>query len=299
MPLQQVLADPVQAAARQTTVAPLLAQATAALVAPAASALPLPVLEALARVMAGRIDLNRTPPDGKALRQAVLSAGTLEAGPRQPDDMRATLLALRSTLASFLGGKVDAVAPIVHRPAPPMAGEPPRAPQPTPAAPVPDLSPEETAKHLLSHTDSALARTKLLQLASSPPDARSPGQVTGPELRFEIPMLLGAETGILQLLVQRDGRHKPDPRERGWRMRFAMRFSAIGEIGADIALLGRAANVSIWAAEPATADALEAMLPELAPALASHGLDVAGLRVRRGMPPRRPQAPGQLLDSAR
>jgi hypothetical protein len=112
-------------------------------------------------------------------------------------------------------------------------------------------------------------------------------------------MLLGAETGILQLLVQRDGRHKPDPRERGWRMRFAMRFSAIGEIGADIALLGRAANVSIWAAEPATADALEAMLPELAPALASHGLDVAGLRVRRGMPPRRPQAPGQLLDSAR
>lgn len=289
----------MQAAARQTNVAPLLAQAAATLVAPAAAALPLPVLEALARVMASRIDLNRAPPDGKMLREALLRAGTLEAGPRQPDDMRTVLLALRGTLASFLGGKVDAVAPVAHRPPPPMAGEPPRAPPPTPAAPAPDLSPEETAKQLLGHTDGALARTKLLQLASSPPDARAPGPATGPELRFEIPMLLGAETGVLQLLVQRDGRHKPNPSERGWRMRFAMRFSATGEVGADIALLGRAANISIWAAEPATADALEVMLPELAPALARHGLDVAGLRVRRGPPPRPPQAPGQLLDSAR
>ena len=250
--------------------------------------------------MAGRVDLNRTPPDGKALRQAVLQAGTLDTGPRQPDDLRSTLLALRATLTSFLGSKVDAVAPVAYRAPPPMAGEPPRAPQSTPPAPMLDLAPEETAKQLLGHTDGALARTKLLQLASAPPDARAPaGQATGPELRFEIPMLLGAETGILQLLVHRDGRHKASPRERGWRMRFAMNFSATGEVGADIALLGRAANISIWAAEPATADALEAMLPELAPALASHGLDVAGLRVRRGLPPRRPQAPGQLLDSAR
>lgn len=299
MPLQQVLADPVQAAARQTTVAPLLAQAAAILAAPASAALPLPMLEAIARVLATRVDLNRAPPDGKALRQAVLQAGTLDSGPRQPDDMRSTLLALRSTLAAFLGSKVEAVAPIIHRPPPPMAGEPARAPQSAPAAPIPDLSPEETAKQLLGHTDGALARTKLLQLASNPPDLRAPNPANGPDLRFEIPMLLGAETGILQLLVHRDGRHKPDPRERGWRMRFAMSFSTIGEVGADVALFGRAANVSIWAVEPATADALEAMLPELAPALASHGLDVAGLRVRRGPPPRRPQAPGRLLDSAR
>ncbi len=299
MPLQQVLADPVQAAARQTTIAPLLAQAAAVLAAPSASALPLPALEAIARVLAARVDLNRAPPDGKALRQAVLQAGTLDTGPRQPDDMRSTLLALRSALANVLGGKVEAVAPVAYRPPPPMTGEPARAPQPTPAAPLPDLSPEESARQLLGHADGALARTKLLQLASSPTDPRAPAQAAGPELRFEIPMLLGTETGILQLLVQRDGRHKPDPRERGWRMRFAMSFSTTGEVGADIALLGRAASVSIWAAEPATADVLEAMLPELAPALTSQGLDVASLRVRRGPPPRRPQAPGRLLDSAR
>ena len=297
MPLQQVLADPVQAAARQTTIVPLLAQAGAILAAP--TALPLPVLEAIARVMAGRLDLNRAAPDGKSLHQGVMRAGTVERGVRQPDDLRSKLLALRATLASFIGSKVDAVAPAAPRPPPPIPGEPPRAPQPAPAAPMPDLPPDETMRQLLGHTDGALARMKLLQLASSPPEARAAVQATGPELRFEVPMLLGAETGILQLLVERDGRHKPNPRERGWRMRFALNFSATGEVGADIALLGRAANISIWAAEPATADALEAMLPELAPALASHGLDVAGLRVRRGPPPRRPQAPGQLLDSAR
>lgn len=113
-------------------------------------------------------------------------------------------------------------------------------------------------------------------------------------------MLLGAQTGILQLLVERDGKHKRDPqRERGWRMRFAMNFSATGEVGADIALLGHSASIAIWAADPDTADALDAMLPELAPAIQRHGLELTSLRVRRGAPHPARMAPGQLLDSAR
>lgn len=300
MPLQQVLADPVQAAARQTTLAPLLGLATAVATAPGAAAFPPPVLEAIAKVMAARVDLNRMPPDGKVLRRAVLHAGALQAGQRLPDDLRSALLGLRTALLGMLGGKVEAVAPVAHRPPPPMAGEPARSPQPVPSAPLPDMSPEETARQLLGRADGALARTRLLQLASTPTDNRAtPAQAASQELRVEVPLLLGAETGILQLLVQRDGKHKSTPRERGWRMRFALSFSATGEVGADIALFGRAANVSIWAAEPAVADALEAALPELAPALAQHGLDVASLRVRRGAPARRPRPPGQLLDSAR
>ena len=81
-------------------------------------------------------------------------------------------------------------------------------------------------------------------------------------------------------------------------MRFALSFSAIGEVGAEVALLGQSASVALWAADPDTADALESMLPELAPALAARGLDVTGVRLRRGAPQKPARAPGQLLDSA-
>ncbi|MDC9823118.1 flagellar hook-length control protein FliK [Devosia sp. ZB163] len=300
-PLAQVLADPVQAAARQDSLAPLLAKAASVLAAPAAAAsFPRPVIEAVVRLLAVRVDLNRAPLDGKALKEAVLKAGVLSAPAPSQGNARSALLALRSAALGFLGGEVEPVAPVGSRPPPPLKGEPPRAPEPRLALPQLGEEPAETVRQLLGHTDSALSRLKLLQHASSPPDAR-PGAaaLASPELRVEIPLQLGAETGILQLLVERDGRRKATPRERGWRMRFALNFSATGEVGAEIALFGRAANIGLWAAEPATAAALEAMLPELAPALARRGLEVTGLHVRRGAPRRQSAAPGQLLDSAR
>jgi hypothetical protein len=299
LPLTQILADPVQAAARQDSVLPLIAR-LATLAAPTAAALPRPALEAIAMLLGTRLDLNRAPPDGKAIREAVLRAGVItEPGPRTPADAKSALLQLRSALSGFLGGEVEAVAPVTRRPPPPLKGEPVRAPSAQPAPPLSD-EPVETARQLLGHADAALSRTKLLQLASNPADAARPN-VAAPaaEFRVEVPMQLGAETGILQLLVERDGKHKRTPAERGWRMRFALNFTATGEVGAEIALLGRAANISLWAADPTTADALEAMLPELAPALARHGLDVGAVRVRRGAPQPAARAPGQLLDSAR
>lgn len=297
-PLSQILADPVQAAARQDSAAPLLAR-LAALNSPTIAALPRPVLEAIVRVLAGRLDLNRAPPDGKAIRDAVLRAGVIsEAGARSPADAKSALLQLRSALTGFLGGEVEAIAPVTRRPPPPLKGEPPRASAPQPAPSQPE-EPLETARQLLGHTDATLSRLKLLQLASNPAEARPNTPVPATEFRVEVPMQLGAETGILQLLVERDGKHKATPRERGWRMRFALNFTATGEVGAEIALLGRSANVALWAAEPATADALEAMLPDLAPALARHGLEVGAVRVRRGVPPPPARAPGRLLDSAR
>jgi len=302
-PLIQILADPVQAAARQDSVLPLLAR-LATLTAPTAAALPRPAIEALAMLLGTRLDLNRAPPDGKAVRDAVLRAGIItEPGTRTPADAKSALLQLRSALSGFLGasqgGSVEAVAPVTRRPPPPLKGEPVRAPSSQPASPLPD-EPVETARQLLGHADAALSRTKLLQLASNPTDAARPA-IAAPtaEFRVEVPMQLGAETGILQLLVQRDGKHKRSPAERGWRMRFALNFTATGEVGAEVALFGRSANVSLWAADPDTADALEAMLPELAPALARHGLDVGAVRLRRGAPQPAARVPGQLLDSAR
>jgi hypothetical protein len=295
------LADPAQAAARQDSMAPLLAR-LAAIVVAASPSLPRPLLDLAQKALAGRVDLNRSALDGKALEAAVQRAGVLVAPEeRQPQgDSRSALLGLRSALVGLLGEEaVEPVAP-VSRPAPPIRGEAPRAPPPHPALPEPPGDGHAAARSLLGETDAALSRLKLLQSASLPPaEARPDAPAPRGELRLEIPMLLGSETGILHLLVERDGKQKREQRERGWRLRFAMNFSGTGEVGADIAMLGRSASVSIWAADPEVADALDAMLPELDPAIRRHGLDVASLRVRRGAPRSTPAAPGQLLDSAR
>ena len=278
----------------------MMAQAAAIVANPAiAAALPRPVLEALVRTLAGRIDLDRIALDGKGLREAVIRSGTLRSSPSQPAGTRDLLLTLRAVLSRFLGGEIEAVAPVAGRPPPPLRGEPARAP--LPVAPLPPLEggPEEAVRQLLGQTDAALSRTRLLQAASSPDPRPSAAAAPAAEFRFEIPVLLGQQTSILHLLVERDSRNSPSPRHRGWRLRFALNFSETGEVGADISLLAGAANVALWAAEPATADALEAMLPELAPALAARGLDVAGIRVRRRPPERRAPLPGRLLDSAR
>jgi hypothetical protein len=296
------LADPAQAAARQDSSAPLLAR-LAAVVTAVAPVLPPPLMEVARRVLASRLDLNRMPPDGKALETAVLRSGVLQAPPTRQatGDSREALLTLRSGLAALLGN--DGVGPVapVSRPAPPIRGEPPRAPEPQPlGGAAQPADGEETVRTLLGQTDATLSRLKLLQSASQPPADARPDAAPRGELRVEIPVVLGAETGVLQLLVERDARQpKRTQRERGWRMRFAMNFSETGEVGADIAMLGRAASVSIWAADPVVADALDAMLPELGPAIQRHGLELTSLRVRRGTPRSSPAAPGQLLDSAR
>jgi len=294
------LADPAQAAARQDSAAPLLAK-LATLVTLSTPALPRPVIEMALKLLANRIDLNRAPPDAKTLEAAVLKAGVLTPPSREPaTDSKSGLLALRSALLAVVGGDHGAPVATAERPAPPIKGEPPRAPVPQTAMADLPADSHDTARTLLGQTDAALSRLKLLQSASQPADLRVDAPAPRNELRVEIPVLLGAETGILQLMVERDKKHKREPeRQRGWRMRFALNFSATGEVGADIALLGHSASVAIWAADPDTADALDALLPELAPAIQRHGLELTSLRVRRGAPQHARTAPGQLLDSAR
>lgn len=289
------LTDPVQAAARQQSIAPLLASLST--LAAAATPLPRPVIEAALKVLATRIDLNQAPPTPTVLREAVLGAGVLAQPAAVPTDAKLALLQLRSALVAFLGHTPPAFVPAARRPPPPLRGEDPRAPSPE-SPPPDDGTPHDAARTLLGHTDGALSRLKLLQVAAQPADLRPADPARPAEYRVEIPMLLGAETGVMQLQVQRDARNKSQPKARGWRVRFALNFSAIGEVGADVSLLGQSASVSLWAADPETAETLEAMLPELAPALAARGLDVTGVRLRRGAPQKPARAPGQLLDSA-
>ena len=307
--VETMLGQATQAAARQDSVAPLLANLAA--LSGRMAALPPPVAEAAMRLLGARISLDRGAPDGETLKQSVLRSGVfLDAmskpgapQPPQPGDTKAALLALRTALNAWLGPELAPVAPVARRPPPPTRGAQPHGVKgELPTLPE-GASPKDSGRTLLGQAEAALSRLRLLQLSSLPQDAAraaAPGAAGAAEWNLELPMLLGHELALMGVQIQRDGgRGRGEKRERGWRMAFSLSFAALGEVGAQVALYGSSASVSIWAEAPETAAALEEMLPELTPALMAKGLSVGSVRVRRGRPaPAHPQA-GQLLDSVR
>ena len=283
--------------AKQNSLAPLL-QSLAALVAKP-SLLPQPIVRAALSVLAQRIAVPAAKLAPETLESAIRQSGVfLEAGLAQGAptlaDGKSALLALRGALEKWLGGVPAAIAP-GHRSPPPVRGQTPRAAAlaSMPLA-VPE-TPREAAQLLHSQTDAAVSRVKLAQWASLPdPDTSRP---PGNELRVELPFLIGSELVMAQILISRDSTRRDVERKRGWTMRFAMNFSATGEVGADVGLLGKAVNATLWAAEPETAKALSAALPELRGSLEALGLLPGAVRVRRGVPDAALVRSGQLLDS--
>jgi hypothetical protein len=291
------LAQPAQAAARQDSIAPLLQNLGA--LQGKLSSMPQPVAEAAMRLLAARLPLDRGAPNAQMLKAAVEGAGVLASPARAVagGDVRGALMQLRAGLLAMLGGgEIAPVAPVARRPPPPLRDAQPRAVRAEAPTLTDGTSGRDAARSLLHQTDAALSRLKLTQLASQPADAAR-AAAAAPDFMVELPVVLGHELSLAQLRVQRDGKGKGKAQERGWRVRFAVSFSEIGEVGAQVSLIGKNTNVVIWAAEPRTADALEEMLPELTPALAARGLDVGAVRVRRGVPPdEEPAAAGRLMD---
>lgn len=287
-----------EALGRQDSAGPLLVSLAAAVQKP--GVLPEPVLRAALGVLAQRIVVSDGKVQATQIEQAVARSGvTLEASllnaTPQPRDAKAGLLALREALGKWLGGEA---APAVsgRDPAPPpIKGLPLRA-VPTDPPPLPD-SAKDIGRLLHGETDAAVSRLKLMQLASLP-DSSDPGKPNAPTLRMELPFLIGHELVMAQIQVGRDGSRREAERKRGWTMRFALNFSATGEVGAEVGVLGKAVNVALWAAEPETAVAMNEMLPDLARALEAVGLKPGAMRIRQGAPnePTRPAA-GRLLDS--
>ncbi len=291
------LADPAVLEARQGSVAPLMAHLAQAAQAPET---PEAVRDAAWRVLARRLDGSKDGLTGKAVAEALAGAGTLAAETSEAPDIRSALLELRQALFKWIG----AAAPRVHvpqaQPLPPMAGDGPRAERALSLDQMPPAPTHDRASGLLGEADGAVSRLKLLQLASNPGEVRPGAANPKPtEIRMEVPLLVGRELGLVQFVLERDARPRQQKKERPWRLRFALNFSATGEVGADIALLGRQTQVALWAVNAETAAALEEMLPELGPALAGKGLDLSAVRVRRGRPVSKAIGPGRMLDGAR
>lgn len=298
------LARPAQAAARQDSLAPLL-QNLAALPRQLA-ALPKPIADAASRLLALRVPLERGAPAATLLREAVVRSGVFLAPPARPGtaaeaSVKSGLLQLRAGLVALLDGvEIAPVAPVARRPPPPLRDTHPRALRAEPASLAEMASPREAARTLLHQTDAALSRLKLTQLASQPQEAGArAAALPTTDFIVELPLLLGHELSMAQLQVQREPHGKNKRGERGWRLRFAVNFSLIGEVGAQVSMLGRTASIALWAAEEKTASVLEEMLPELAPALEARGIEVGAMRIRRGLPPPDAMPSGRLMDARR
>jgi hypothetical protein len=260
--------------------------------------LPEPIVRAAMQVLAQRIAVPEGKVSAEAVARAVASSGVfleagIAAGSPPPADMKAALLNLRAVVTRLFGEQPSAPA-TANRAPPPVHGLPPRA-VPVEAPPLPD-TPRDIARLVHHEADAAVSRVKLAQLASLP-DTPMP-RAGGPEVRLELPFLIGHELVMAQIQIARDGgRRDAADRKRGWTMRFAMNFSTTGEVGAEVGLFSKAVNVALWAVEPETADALTAAMPELGSALEAVGLTPGSIRVRRGPPDQAKVPSGQLLDS--
>jgi len=287
-----------EALARQDSAGPLL-QSLATLVQKPAI-LPEPLLRVALGVLAQRVVATNGKVQAVDLERAVLRSGlALEAGLAKgeapvPMDAKAGLLALRAALTKLLGEPTAAAVPQRDGAPPPLKGLALRAPDREAPPPLPE-APREALRAVHGQTDAALSRLKLMQMASLPDG--DPARPAPAALRLELPLLIGQELVMAQLQVSREGSRREAERKRGWTMRFALNYSATGEVGAEVGLLGKAVNVALWAAEPETAAAMQAGLPELAGALEAIGFKPGALRIRQGVPEAEHAASGQLLDS--
>jgi hypothetical protein len=289
---EQQIVDPQQAVTRQQSATPLVARLAAVIARPD---LPPQLREAAVNVLSARVGLDAGAPDAQALRAAIEGSGIFAT--KGGNDRRAALFALRAALLPLVGPHgTPGLASLRATPAPPLAGEPPQRGEPLATATL-DGDRLDVARQLLGHAEGALSRLKLLQLASQPVDQRPQTPSAAAEYRVEIPMLLRGETATVQFVIEREAREKAKPRERGWRMRFTLSFSATGDVGADVGLYGRTVNVALWADDPATSEAFATAAMELAPSLARHGISLGAVRIRRGRPVAPGRASGAILDS--
>lgn len=264
-------------------------------------ALPEPVVRAAQQVLAGRVVVDGAKFDGAALQKAIAGSGVFQEGNlarsgtplRAPQaDMKASLLALRQTLTTWLGQQAPLAA--MSQVPPPIRGHTPRA-RPAEFPPIePGEGSEAVGKHLLDRTEAALSRVRLHQSASLPDPA-----VKTADWSMDLPVLVGQYQTTLQLQIHRDDHYGSESvADRGWQMRFAINMPGMGEVGAQVSLRGGATGVMLWASERATSDALEAEVVSLRDELAATGLRPGAVIVRHGEPPSPPPAPsGHFVDA--
>jgi Flagellar hook-length control protein FliK len=307
----------------QTTASPALAPLLAAEIVAgegASQAGATAIAQAVLEFSAANVALSSaaTPADAAA-RTAASSAAlnllqeAVQAGP-QASPLTASslsgLLANDSQMLSLLPALAGARLPAVDNaslgrtsvPPPPVGGALPAAQPVMPATLSGNSSAEAAMHHLLTDTDSAIARQTLLQVASLPDQIDSTvGRIdpTAPRWNFEIPFVTAQGTAMAQFEISRDGSAIENDAKRIWRAKFSLDVEPAGPVHAQISLSGERTSVRMWAERPATADQLRAGVTQLSQALSRAELVPGDIVIRDGAPVQSATArAGHFLDRA-
>jgi hypothetical protein len=158
------------------------------------------------------------------------------------------------------------------------------------------------AARLLDHTEAAIARQSLLQIASlpdQPTTGASQADNNGMRLTFDIPLATMQGTAVAQVRVEHDGGRRDEQTIAPvWRANFSIDLEPIGRVHARIALVGDRATVTLNAERPDSAGELSAGLGLLEAGLRDADLEPGELRCNAGAPRTAQAAPGLFVDQA-
>jgi flagellar hook-length control protein FliK len=284
---QAVDAARADAAGRQASLAPLLADLSQALARPD---LPGAIKAAISQVLALQLP-SSGPFTPETIRQAVAQSGLfLEAHLAQaapgagapPPDLKAALL----TLLQALAGTAGETPPPPQRTAPPVRGAALTAQAPVPSALPADADLAAIVQHLRPEVEQAVARQTLHQLASLPE-----GQTSA--WMFELPIATPQGAGVAQFEVDRDAPETDAAdAEASWRVRFSVDIEPLGPVHIHLGMTGDRAAVTVWAEREGVIELLRSQGDELARALPGDVVFRLGAP-RQPVPPR-----GQFVDQS-
>ena len=198
----------------------------------------------------------------------------------------------------------DAEFARTNLPPPPINGALPSAQAVAPATLSAHTPLQAALQHLLTDTDSALARQTLLQIASLPGQASDPSATridpSIPRWNFEIPFATPQGTAMAQFEISRDrGDREALAAKATWRARFSLYIEPAGPVHALVSLNGDRTSVRMWAERPATASQLRAGVSQLTQALSRAELTPGDIVVRDGAPQQpAPASAGHFLNRA-
>ncbi|WP_152658752.1 flagellar hook-length control protein FliK [Devosia chinhatensis] len=265
-------------------------------------AMPEPVVKAAQQVLGQRLALDEGGVTPSALARAIRNSGIFQeamlgAGLAKSagGDMKTALLGLQRQLGAWLGDQMPMEQ--VRTIPPPLRGMTPRARSlDLPMGEIP-YEPHQAGKALLERTEAALSRLRLHQAASLP-EAASRQEA---QWSLDLPVMVAGQQSLLHLHIHRDRDAMGDaPEDRGWQVKFAINFSDMGEVGAQVSLRAGIAGVLLWAERPETAQQLDAEIAALRHELEALGLKAGAIVVRAGVPaPDAPVPSGNIVDERR
>jgi hypothetical protein len=171
--------------------------------------------------------------------------------------------------------------------------------------PVPwpsDPSPALIARTLMQRAETALAQTRVLEVATqvmrneqtaSPPHPTAPTQ-----WNFDLPLATPVGQALVRFEIDRHAQGARDETpEVIWRARLSLDIEPLGPVHAQIALRGAKAWVSLWAERAETAQLLETQKPLLRQTLGAEALE-ADILLQAGGPTGEPVHGGTIRDAS-